>query len=247
MQPAKLWLILTVALFSAWIGYLAYLAYHVRQEAAAGGRAVPGETGGQAVGAGGGGDGDRPHAVEAQALDELVGLLRLAGVLGRVGVAPGLDDGLGVEQQVEQGGGAGLAHGLAHAGRGQEALGEGAGAGLALGGGELGDEGGGGFFGLGEFGRVHRRIRREDGEDQVVAAADEVGGDNNDQPSYVLQNIPPTGELAKDLDEKFASVYFGEGLTGYAAVRTKVAEQNISGGDATVEAPSYEGSASVPV
>jgi hypothetical protein len=37
MQSAKPWLILTVALFSAWIGYLAYLAYHVRQEAAAGG------------------------------------------------------------------------------------------------------------------------------------------------------------------------------------------------------------------
>jgi len=77
----------------------------------------------------------------------------------------------------------------------------------------------------------------------VAAAANEV---NTDQPSYVLEGIPPTGELKNNLEAKYTGVYFGEGLGGYSIVDTKVAEQEAtSTGD--TKATSYQGLAGVKV
>jgi hypothetical protein len=77
----------------------------------------------------------------------------------------------------------------------------------------------------------------------VAAAANEVGGENEDQPSYVLRNIPPDGDIK--LDPKYASVYFGEQLADYAVVGTKVPEQEAATGAAT--AARYTGAAGVRV
>ena len=54
----------------------------------------------------------------------------------------------------------------------------------------------------------------------VAAAADQV---NDDEPSFVLNNIPASGEL--DLNEKYTDVYYGEDFSDYAVVGTKVTEQ----------------------
>ncbi len=75
----------------------------------------------------------------------------------------------------------------------------------------------------------------------VAAAANEV---NVDQPSYVLQGIPPTGELK--LDPKLTGVYFGEGIGGYSIVDSKVAEQEATSGGNT-KATTYQGKAGVKV
>ncbi len=75
----------------------------------------------------------------------------------------------------------------------------------------------------------------------VAAAANEV---STDQPSYVLQGIPPTGELK--LDPKYTGVYFGEGIGGYSIVDTKVAEQEAASAGST-KATKYEGLAGVKV
>ncbi len=48
---------------------------------------------------------------------------------------------------------------------------------------------------------------------------------NSDQPSYLLRDIPPTGALTLNQPD----VYFGEGLTGYTVVDSKVAEQEANG------------------
>ena len=77
----------------------------------------------------------------------------------------------------------------------------------------------------------------------VAAAANQV---NVDQPSYVLQGIPPTGELQGALDSKYTGVYFGEGIGGYAIVDSKVAEQEATSGGAT-KAIKYQGKAGVKV
>jgi uncharacterized membrane protein (UPF0182 family) len=79
----------------------------------------------------------------------------------------------------------------------------------------------------------------------VAAKANSAGGDNNDQPSYVLRDIPPTGELK--LDSKFAQVYFGEALSGYAVVDTKVPEQEAVSDTPTSTPSSYTGAAGIPV
>jgi len=75
----------------------------------------------------------------------------------------------------------------------------------------------------------------------VAAAANEV---KVDQPSYVLDGIPPAGEIK--LDPKYAGVYFGEGLGGYSIVDTKVAEQEATGTGNT-KATTYQGQAGVKV
>ncbi|HUI48526.1 MAG TPA: UPF0182 family protein [Acidimicrobiia bacterium] len=75
----------------------------------------------------------------------------------------------------------------------------------------------------------------------VAAAANEVNGD---QPSYVLSNIPPTGNLK--IDPKYTGVYFGEGIGGYAVVDTKVAEQEVTTGGST-KTTTYQGKAGVKV
>jgi uncharacterized membrane protein (UPF0182 family) len=75
----------------------------------------------------------------------------------------------------------------------------------------------------------------------VGAAANEV---SVDQPSYVLEGIPPTGELK--LDPKYTGVYFGEGISGYSIVDTKVAEQEAASAGST-KATTYEGLAGVKV
>ncbi len=74
----------------------------------------------------------------------------------------------------------------------------------------------------------------------VAAGANQVDGD---QPSYLLSNIPPTGDI--HLDPAFTGVYFGEGLGGYAVVDTKVAEQEVASGGQNVKAPPYGGKAGV--
>ena len=55
----------------------------------------------------------------------------------------------------------------------------------------------------------------------VAAAANAV---NADQPSYLLSDIPPDGRARSSI-RSTPGVYFGEGLSGYAVVDTKVAEQ----------------------
>ena len=82
----------------------------------------------------------------------------------------------------------------------------------------------------------------------VAAAADEVNGQPGagSEPSYVLQDIPPTGDLASQIDPKYTGVYFGEGLSGYAVVDTKVAEQEASGNSST-KTTTYTGDAGVPI
>ncbi len=75
----------------------------------------------------------------------------------------------------------------------------------------------------------------------VAAAANEV---NVDAPSYVLKDIPPTGELK--LDPRYTGVYFGEGIGGYSVVDTKVAEQEATSGGST-KAVAYQGLAGVKV
>jgi uncharacterized protein len=77
----------------------------------------------------------------------------------------------------------------------------------------------------------------------VAAAANEV---NKDEPSYVLKDIPPTGELQSALQPKYTGVYFGEGIGGYAIVDTKVAEQEATSGGST-KATTYQGRAGVKV
>jgi hypothetical protein len=77
----------------------------------------------------------------------------------------------------------------------------------------------------------------------VAAAANAV---NTDQPSYVLEGIPPTGELKSALDPKYTGVYFGEGVGGYAIVDTKVAEQEAANAG-TTKATTYQGKAGVKV
>jgi uncharacterized membrane protein (UPF0182 family) len=76
----------------------------------------------------------------------------------------------------------------------------------------------------------------------VAAAADDT---NSDQPDYILKDIPPTGDIP--LDPKFAPVYFGENLTGYSVVDTKVAEQEANSAGTTQQAQPYTGTAGVPV
>jgi uncharacterized protein len=78
----------------------------------------------------------------------------------------------------------------------------------------------------------------------VAAAADQV---DVDQPSYLLRNIPPTGDLAQELDTKRTGIYFGERLGGYAVVGTKVNEQEAARGGTTTKAANYEGEAGVEV
>src|SRR3954452_16221763 len=75
----------------------------------------------------------------------------------------------------------------------------------------------------------------------VAAAADEVDGD---RPSYVLKGIPPSGDLT--LDPKFAPVYFGETLGGYAVVDTKVPEQEATS-IATATPTRYSGKGGVQI
>jgi uncharacterized membrane protein (UPF0182 family) len=79
----------------------------------------------------------------------------------------------------------------------------------------------------------------------VAAAANQV---NTDQPSYLVSNIPPTGDpaIAGQVLPKNNGVYFGENLGGYAVVDSKVPEQEASGGGQTV-ATQYTGSAGVQV
>jgi uncharacterized membrane protein (UPF0182 family) len=75
----------------------------------------------------------------------------------------------------------------------------------------------------------------------VAAAADEV---DTDHPSYVLQGIPPTGDLP--INTATAGVYFGEHFGGYAVVNTKVAEQEATSGGST-KTTTYQGAAGVKV
>ena len=82
----------------------------------------------------------------------------------------------------------------------------------------------------------------------VAAAADEV---NTDQPSYLVSNIPPTGDQALHIDPRYTGVYFGEGTNGnfggYAVVDTKVQEQEASSATGTTRSTQYSGTAGVPV
>jgi uncharacterized protein len=63
---------------------------------------------------------------------------------------------------------------------------------------------------------------------------------NDDQPDYLLSEIPPAGPFADDLTQP--DVYFGEGLTGYTVARSKVEEA-----DGSTETAKYEGDGGVKV
>jgi uncharacterized membrane protein (UPF0182 family) len=79
------------------------------------------------------------------------------------------------------------------------------------------------------------------GEGVVAAAGDAV---NQDSPSYLLQGIPPSGD--PDLKLTKAGVYFGENLSGYSVVDTKVVEQEAASRQ-TTRGTKYTGNAGVPV
>jgi uncharacterized membrane protein (UPF0182 family) len=76
----------------------------------------------------------------------------------------------------------------------------------------------------------------------VAAAANQV---DVDAPSYVLKDIPPTGELS--VKPQYTGVYFGEGIGGYSVVDTKVAEQEAVGSGGATKATNYQGAAGVKV
>lgn len=78
----------------------------------------------------------------------------------------------------------------------------------------------------------------------VAAAANDV---DTDQPSYVLRDIPPVGELQNALKQQYTGVYFGEGLGGYAVVDTKVPEQEAVNSGGTTKTTTYTGLAGVKV
>ncbi len=65
-----------------------------------------------------------------------------------------------------------------------------------------------------------------------VAAAANLQADG--EPSYLVSDIPSTGELAENSPEQ-PGIYFGENLSGYAVVDTKVAEQQAATGATTEE------------
>jgi len=65
---------------------------------------------------------------------------------------------------------------------------------------------------------------------------------NQDQPSYLTQDIPPTGKLSMAQPD----VYFGEGFSGYAVVDSKVAEQEANG-ETSTGTTSYQGSGGVNI
>jgi uncharacterized membrane protein (UPF0182 family) len=73
----------------------------------------------------------------------------------------------------------------------------------------------------------------------VAIAANEAAGD---APSYMLRNIPPQ-DTGIELKPDYSPVYFGESLSGYAVVGTKVPEQEA----ATTQATSYSGQGGVEV
>ena len=62
------------------------------------------------------------------------------------------------------------------------------------------------------------------------------------EPNYLLQDIPPAGQLASQLDQP--RVYFGEGSSGYVVVDSKLAEQGCTE-EGDTEAEPYEGEAGV--
>jgi uncharacterized membrane protein (UPF0182 family) len=90
---------------------------------------------------------------------------------------------------------------------------------------------------------TNRHLVYTHGYAAVAAAADAV---NRDEPKFVLNNIPPTGEPDLNIDPKYTGIYFGEDLTGYAVVGSKVAEQEAAGSDETADTK-YEGEGGVPI
>jgi uncharacterized membrane protein (UPF0182 family) len=77
----------------------------------------------------------------------------------------------------------------------------------------------------------------------VAAAGNQV---NQDVPSYLVSNIPATGEPALASQIKTPGIYFGENLGGYAVVDTKVPEQEAVGNGQTA-ATQYQGKGGVQV
>jgi uncharacterized protein len=73
-----------------------------------------------------------------------------------------------------------------------------------------------------------------------VAAAGNLVQDG--EPSYLVSDIPLTGDLPQIPDRP--EIYFGENMSGYVVVDTKVAEQQAASGDTTTETR-YEGPAGV--
>jgi uncharacterized membrane protein (UPF0182 family) len=88
---------------------------------------------------------------------------------------------------------------------------------------------------------TNRHLVYTHGFGPVASAANEV---NSGQPSYLVSDIPPQGELADGLEQP--GIYFGEGMSGYAVVDTKVAEQQAAATDGTEETR-YSGDAGVEV
>jgi uncharacterized membrane protein (UPF0182 family) len=73
-----------------------------------------------------------------------------------------------------------------------------------------------------------------------VAAAANLNEDG--EPSYLVSEIPLSGDLP-EIPER-PEIYFGENMSGYTVVDTKVAEQQAAGGDTETETR-YEGEAGV--
>jgi uncharacterized protein len=79
------------------------------------------------------------------------------------------------------------------------------------------------------------------GEGVVSAAGDEHNGDS---PSYLLQGIPPSGDPGLKVTKP--GIYFGENLSSYSVVDTKVVEQEAASRQ-TTRGTKYTGDAGVPV
>ncbi len=77
------------------------------------------------------------------------------------------------------------------------------------------------------------------------ARANSQNPQQTDSPDYLLSDVP-TKAAPGAPDVKQADVYFGEGLTGYSVVKSKVAEQEANGED-NVKTTQYSGDGGVRV
>lgn len=76
---------------------------------------------------------------------------------------------------------------------------------------------------------VNRNLVYTHGYGLVASPTNSADGDGN--PNYLLQNIPPEGQIKLARPE----IYFGDGLDGYAVVDTKAREFNFSSGSGDKE------------
>ena len=78
----------------------------------------------------------------------------------------------------------------------------------------------------------------------AAVAAVANGNDASGNPSYVLSNIPPQGDLPKPPSTQYG-VYFGDGIGDFAVVHTKQGEIELKNGNGDRKIVHYAGSRGV--